>query len=55
MTIYSYELATGFIRKVAEPGPEIVMLSPSPDERRLVFGAHEGDRADLLLVDGLAK
>jgi Tol biopolymer transport system component/DNA-binding winged helix-turn-helix (wHTH) protein len=53
--IYSYELATGFIRKVAEPGPDIVMLSPSPDERRLVFGAHEGMKADLLLVDDLPK
>lgn len=53
--IYSYELANGFIRKVAEPGPEIVTLSPSPDERRLVFGAHEGVKADLLLVDDLPK
>jgi Tol biopolymer transport system component len=53
--IYSYNLADGFIRKVAEPGPDIVMLSPSPDERRLVFGAHEGVKADLLLVDDLPK
>ncbi len=53
--IYSYDLASGFICKVAEPGPDIVMLSPSPDERRLVFGAHEGVRSDLLLVDDLPK
>lgn len=53
--IYSYELANGFIRKVAEPGPVIITLSPSPDERQLVFGAHEGAKADLLLVNDLPK
>ena len=53
--IYSYELASGFIRKVAEPSPFIVMPSSSPNERRLVFGAHKGEKADLLLVDDLPK
>ncbi len=53
--IYSYELASGFIRKVAEPSPFIVMPSTSPNERRLVFGAHKGEKADLLLVDDLPK
>jgi Tol biopolymer transport system component len=54
-TIYSYDLASGSISKVADAGATIFTLSPSPDERRLIFGRANSPRSDLVLVEGLRK
>lgn len=53
-TIYSYDLADGRIGKVAEVGATVVTLSPSPDEKRLLFGRVSGE-SDLMLIEGLRQ
>ncbi len=53
--IYSYDLASGHICKVAEVGASVFYMSPSPDESQLLFGRGSTAGADLMLVEGLHK
>jgi len=53
--VYSYDLASGRIGKVAVVGAAVFYMSPSPDESRLLFGRGSISGADLMLVEGLRK
>jgi hypothetical protein len=40
--IYSYDLASGRIRRVIETGSPVVTLAASPDEKHLIYGPQNG-------------
>jgi Tol biopolymer transport system component len=49
--IYSYNLASGRIRKVLETGNPVVTLACSPDERHIIYGCRTLADSDLMLVE----
>jgi len=49
--IYSYDLASGSIRKVIDTGKPVVTLAASPDERRVIYGRRTQTDSDLMLVE----
>jgi Tol biopolymer transport system component/DNA-binding winged helix-turn-helix (wHTH) protein len=49
--IYSYDLASGSIRKVIDTGKPVVTLAASPDEHRVIYGRRTQSDSDLMLVE----
>jgi Tol biopolymer transport system component/DNA-binding winged helix-turn-helix (wHTH) protein len=53
--IYSYELATGRVRRLWATGNAVVTLAASPDDRRLAYGRLQDPQSDLMLVELAAR